>query len=382
LGIQDDWAARVIEQNGGVSRKGAGGDETEQDSATITSQNFDRLSIAAQQQIREFRKKDPQHWQVTYRNEIRSIVDTLMQNAVITLENKGVEFEKITDDTGRVIQLKITAQRDEHAFNVYAAKMQKSKGLSLVYDPNLLFDMKAGALYGRDTKTIYLSHDSISTASATEQIYHEKVHSVLDRIRDEGGDSIVFGRAKLNGGQFSLDEYVTYSEMLNRHSRKLEQLMSSPTATREQMLRCMQEITEHAEFFADFNKRFASLINSADFAQAMGNIELVREVRKNSKGQEVYFLVGKVTINGESLALDLGSANSAELLPTDSAGSSIFQQKISTWQQVTDEMAAKLAQLENSIEQSRADKKQYRCCKATSKPGYKFKTIDISALFN
>ncbi|MCB0324159.1 MAG: hypothetical protein KDD69_11325, partial [Bdellovibrionales bacterium] len=213
---------------------------------------FDQSVMAYQQALAALKEQYPNDWQQRVNVDLTDELEALLREAHGALAAQGVATEVERDREGRPRALVVVAESGGSELNTYAERMRRARGVQLRYDPNTLAEERAGALFERDSKTIFLPHEVVTKGVSSQQLYHEKVHSVLNRIRAEGGDSLFFGAVEHTGGAFSLEEIVTYTEVMNRVLKD----DTAPMALR------LLHLDEHVAVLSESVQHLSRLLNS------------------------------------------------------------------------------------------------------------------------
>ncbi|HMO19318.1 MAG TPA: hypothetical protein PKA63_14665, partial [Oligoflexia bacterium] len=260
------------------------------------------------------------------------------------LEENGVESishdVKLTDGlTKTVIEI---LPGDNSELNRYAKRMERARGVRILYDPALLEAENAGALFDSGNKIIYLSNESSSSGSIDLQVYHEKIHAVLDGIRDQGGDSIFFGDLDLGNSGFSLQEFVTYAELLYVYSEKSENRKVNKNLIR---------ISEHHNVLKLYSDKLQDVLTKTNgMLSSPDSIETRIQERTSGDGKTFYVLEGSVQTASGIIRLDLDSASKANELVTENDAKERFKEKINELYRLSHEIDNLITELGKSLE--------------------------------
>ncbi len=282
---------------------------------------------------------------------------------LVTAAEAQARIQESLEKTGRIEGGK---EFKNSELETFAKRLEKSKGVSLVYDKETLIKEQAGALYNPDEKIIYAPTDAVEQNKVTKQLKHEKIHAMLDRIKDEGGDSFSFGKMSLTGKDTTLEEFVTYPEMLAEYAKDIRKNLGNLDSN-------LNFIKEHVQVLRDYNEQLNKTLNikfNSDLEintnsgildkviqtfqnifnfGTKTNLELETKKRIDKDGNTIYVKIGTIKKGDLSLSLDLSIASDRNNLNSDTDAKKLFSEKIETLKFVQKTTSDALNKISKSI---------------------------------
>ena len=287
----------------------------------ISNQNSNNLSsmIQAEKELEQILGLNEE---LDY-TDIEKEISTIQNPITSRLLSEGIETISTINDFGE-LEIEILPVRNGKELNEYAYRLNKSKGVKLIYNHDMIETESADGLYSPNDKIIYLPKDSIENLTVTKTLRHEKIHALLDRILDEGGDSFAFGRFSHNGRETTLEELITYTEDLNLLSKEL-------INTNHDANIIASVIQNKATILDSYNQ---SLLNLLDIIKKeTPSIEIKKRIDKD--GNTVFVKLGIINVKDQKIILDLSIASNKADLISDDEAKATFISKIAQLSKIT-----------------------------------------------
>ena len=353
--VSDGLGALQLPQAGASAGANTGANAGESPVAPVLREASYQQALAGfTVRLEEIRSENPSGWKTGATELLAAESEALLEAARSQLTESEVTFEEVRNANGELTALRILPEPGGSELNLYAQRQKRARDVSLVYDPMMLARHRAGALFDAEQRVILLSHDTIAQGLVDEQVYHEKIHSVLESVRGRGGNSLFFGSFSGPSAAFSLDEFATYSELLARRVNALR----DPALGAEERSRLTREAVVHVRELEALVRNTSAVASALDVESIAEQVTLGTEARVNAEGEQRTCLLGALDSENGRIEFDLENFQRGEATKlTAEEARSLFADRLADLSRLGSELTPGLRALSAALSRSGASDK-------------------------